>query len=129
LLCFAVIKHLPKRTCRRKGLVWLKWYSPSLSECKTGTQAGAWKQERKQRPQRNTASWLVPLAYSAIFLISQIFLPRDDAVHTGLNLPTSIINQEHAPKGLPTAQYSGRIFSNKVPSSQMCQTDNQDLLS
>lgn len=53
------------------------------------------------------------------FLYLHDHLPRGDAVYSGLNPSTSIINQEYALTILPTGQSDGSIFSLEVPSSHM----------
>ena len=57
------------------------------------------KQKQTQGPWKRTAYWP---AFSYLSYISQDHLHKGGTAHSGLGPPTSIINQENAPKGLPT---------------------------
>jgi hypothetical protein len=52
--------------------------------------AGSWRQELKQRPWWDAASWLVPLGLLSLFFFFnriQGHQPRGDPTHNGLALP------------------------------------------
>lgn len=49
----------------------------------------------------------------------KVQLPRVRTNHKDLVPPTSVVNQENSPTGLPTGDYDGGIFSIKVASSLM----------
>lgn len=121
-----MIKHLPKRIWGWRGLICFKWYSPSLRECDGGCHTGAWKRDLKQRPQRNTATAMLPGLLSSLSYNSG--LPAQRWHRPSWAGPPHISRQSRTcPPGLPTAQSDGGNFSNEVPPSQVCQTDNQDL--
>lgn len=65
----------------------------SLWEAKART----WRQEVKQRTQKNTA-YLIPShdLLGLLSCITQDYLPRGGTIHSELGLPTFIINQENA---------------------------------
>jgi len=58
---------MSERNLVRKGIIWLilPGNSPSLREVKPGT----WRQKLMQRPWRNAAYGLLPIACSACFFI------------------------------------------------------------
>ena len=81
---------------------------------------GAWRQELKQKPWRNTAHWLALNGLLPILsYVTQDHLPRIGTNHSELGLPTSIINQENIPTWVPTGQSGERIFSIEVLFPQM----------
>lgn len=81
---------------------------------------GIRRKEVKKKFQKNTVCCLLSMARSAWFLFqSQVYLPGDGATYNGLGPLTLIINQEEAPKELPTVQSHGGIFLIEGTLSQM----------
>ena len=78
-------------------------------------ESGTWRQELKQRPWRNTVSWLSQLP----FFLS--LGPPAQGGAVGWVFPESNNNQEN----LPGHADKGNL-SVDVPSSRVCQCDNQD---
>lgn len=80
---------------------------------------GTWSRELKQRHDGTGLLACLPHPAQGTFLDCP-GLPAQRWHHPhGLGSPTSIINEENAPKELPTGQPDGDIFSIEAPSSQM----------
>jgi hypothetical protein len=60
---------------------------------------------------------LTTLLLRLAFLYNQGHLPIGDIAQSGLGLPTSTVNQEHAPTDMPTGQSDGGNVSIEVPFS------------
>lgn len=74
------------------------WFTHPKSRSITegGLKAGTWKLDRKQRPWRNGAYWLIP--HGLFSYITQDYLPRGGTAHCELGAPPSITLPENSPK-------------------------------
>lgn len=74
-------------------------------------------------PWVNAIYWLAPSAYSVFAsYITQDNLARDGLIHSGLNFPTSIINEENALQACLQAslrEVASQVSSSWLPASQM----------
>lgn len=111
LASLAVIKHSPKATWERKGLIWFTCvnHSSSLRENKAGSQRGQ-EPIARDLSRSHERAWLLGFLFmdsSSCFLIQfRTTFPS----HSALDPPALVLNQENAPKGLPTDQYDWGIF-------------------
>lgn len=83
-------------------------------EYEAGIQA---EKQQKQKTQRNAANQLAPLDHTQRFILYKLGPPALlGAVCSGQGSPTSIINQDNVPTGLPIGQSDGVNSSPEVPS-------------
>jgi hypothetical protein len=90
-------------------------------------QAGAWRQELKQRPWRNIAFWLAP---HGLITTQDYLLGGGGTAHSGLGLPTLTINNNnndnhhhhhhHVSTELHTGKSNVGNFSITIPSYETC---------
>jgi hypothetical protein len=116
LLSVSVIKHWPKATWRRKGLINLQVTVYHGGKLKQEFKAGVWKQELKQRPWRNTAYWLD--SHGLLSLLSyttQAHLPTNGTTYSGLGSPTSMNNQQNASQMYPKLTLKETILQLSFP--------------
>jgi hypothetical protein len=79
----------------------------SEQEVKTGT----WRKELKQRPWWSTASWLsLHDSCSLLSYVSKDNLSRGGTTHSGMGLPTLMINLGNAPTDMPIGFSDGGQF-------------------
>lgn len=81
--------------------------------------AETWRQELQQSPQRSAASWLALHLQSFLSCTTQEHLPRSGTAYSRLGSPTSIRNQEIAPRYIPTGHLTKASFQLEVLSPQV----------
>lgn len=90
-------------------------HSPTLREIRSWNQAGTWRQELKQRPQRNDDYWFAQL----LSYRPQDKLPKVGTNHRELGPLSSINIQENVPKTYLQAILTETFFSIEVLFSQI----------
>ena len=109
-----VINTMVKSNSGRRGFRWLTDNS-LVRKAKASTQ----RQELRQGPWRSAAYRLAVCGLlSLLSHTTQDHPSRGGTTHRRLGPPTSVINQEKAPTGMPTGQVDRGISSVEVPSSQ-----------
>jgi hypothetical protein len=85
LFSVAVIHTMTKTNLGRHGFIWLSClaHSPSLKDIKTELNQGP-----KQKPQKESTSWLAPSGLVSYVLYSPGHLPRDGTAKSGLGPST-----------------------------------------
>lgn len=92
---FWCLTYCPPRVHLISSLRTSFYFTLSFSLLSMGAKGKTEDGSLKQKPWRNTACWLAcRLIISSFSYTAQAHLPRNWSVHSSLNLPTSICNQE-----------------------------------
>lgn len=112
--CLLLWQAMTKRNLGRTRFITSDFPSLLLWEGRAET----WRPKLKQKPYRNSAHQFASLGYLSLLSYSfQGNQLRNGNVHSGLGLPTSIINQESIPIGFVYRQSDGWISLVEVPFS------------